>query len=155
MKTREKQRMMLAGMAMQGLLAEGNVSGSQWAEKLAEGAIKAADALLAELDRTAPKPETNNLLTVVGAYFGERFKTDIDAASYIVERLTDDSSIPNPPSPVADGWIEHRPGDDCPATGTVTVKFRNNRIDQWEADCWCWETNRQDPSCEIIAWKPA
>ena len=72
---------------------------------------------------------------------------------------------PETPSPDADGWIEHRPGDAMPCDGgmMVLVKLRNgstwdvpDRADWWAddsemSDCW----RSENSSAAIIAWKPA
>lgn len=138
MKTREEMRFEAAKAAMQGILSncfdarhpdESSIS-STWAAKVA---VCQADALLAELDRTAPKPET--------------------------------------PSPDADGWIEHRPGDPMPCDGDLKVFVRlmdgMERVSSHKAKWWAghgaseseladyWKATLHGKGNPIIAWKPA
>ena len=132
MKTREEQRMMLAGMAMQGLLSNpgGPIQAngmSGWGltnckdDDVAWYSVHIADVLLAELDRTAPKPET--------------------------------------PIPDADGWIPHKPGDAMPCDGDLWVhaKYRDGLSVCCFSQDFRWNAAKEseDPECEIIAWKPA
>ena len=79
--------------------------------------------------------------------------------------IADSAPKPETPSPDADGWIEHRPGDAMPCDGEmmVLVKLRNgstwdvpDRADWWAddsemSDCW----RSENSSAAIIAWKPA
>lgn len=142
MKTKEEMRFEAALFALQGTIANSNAdifrmardSAKRHGDKstqqtFAREAVEYADALLAELDRTATKPEM--------------------------------------PSPDADGWIAHRPGDPMPCDGLtkVRIKRRDGKAenichasffdtDEDGSNWWTGEGMR-DPGTQIIAWKPA
>jgi hypothetical protein len=60
--------------------------------------------------------------------------------------------------PDADGWIEHRPGDPIPKSGT-RVRFRDGveqNFESWsfEGDAPLWAHETKDESCHITHFKP-
>jgi hypothetical protein len=108
-------------------------------DEIASECVEMADALLAELDRTASKPEP-------ATYGGWRpCPTCGNPMATVKESLT--------AQPDADGWIPHRPGDAPPLfSGHVHVRFRDGEEPE-AAAVWDWDDN--DSPCDIVAWKPA
>ena len=66
---------------------------------------------------------------------------------------------PETPTPDADGWIPHRPGDRRPNfDGRVEVRYQNGETDSDEVYGFHWGKHSGgflNPEYAIIAWKPA
>ena len=156
--------MMLAGMVMQGLCSNSNAQIP--ATTYAECAVSFADALLAELDRTAT---ANQSLTVppdldamISACIpGGNACDPQEVADSIRQWFADHIGDANKKAPDDDGWIPHTLGDPMPCDGDLRVHVQL----RWEprfaaqigldrASKWHWGqlSNRDN---EIIAWKPA
>jgi hypothetical protein len=138
MKTELSRRDYFAAMAMQGLLAW---DGDMDQEHIPPLSVKYADALIAELERTAS--------TVKESFTVQKpdpadFNTG-DRSGYL-------------PDPGNDGWIPHNPGDPMPCEPDLKVFMRFEDGTETNvptiAATWRWK-NTGSPPWKITAWKPA
>ena len=147
------KRETIAAMAMQGVLAATNQDDCH-PHCVASWAVELTDALISELDRTAPKcPKCED---------GGNGPLCSKHVSY--RATTGDSSVVECHFPDAkemvpdvDGWIPHNPGDPmpCKPNETVTVMLRNGGIANYRGFCCFWGASPKSPKIEIIKWKPA
>lgn len=180
---REQQRFQAAVAAMQGILSSAHPNAPTDPDEVAKHSALFADALLAELDRTKPEPETPQPegfpdFQKWTAYEGlgtikegeedifahrnlssltERHNRVIAALREWAERQS------KTPQPDADGWIPHCPGDPMPCAEDfkVAVRFIDG-IEDESNTAGFWRgvggaSSFWDESGEetIIAWKPA
>ena len=146
------KREQFAGMAMQGLLAAGphdcEIDG------VVCDAVMYADAIIAELDRTAPKcPKCE------GGGTGPLCSKHVIYGATCKESLPVEYHFPDVKEmvPDEDGWIPHNPGDPmpCKPNETVTVMLRNGGIANYRGFCCFWGASPKSPKIEIIKWKLA
>jgi len=140
------KRELLAGVAM---LYIGHNFPQLEPSDIAARAVERTDALLAELERTAPKPEMHQDLLETPWTCTKCGKETRNKHGYC------DSCV-GVKTPDSDGWIPHRPGDPMPCDGSLMVTIRTRDFDE-ETDIareWDWRT-LTTTEAEIIAWKPA
>ena len=146
------KREQFAGMAMQGLLAVGPHDCEM--DGVVCDAVMYADALIAELDRTAPKcPKCEGggtcPLCSKHVIYGATCKESLPVEHHFpdVKEMVPD----------VDGWIPHNPGDPmpCKPNETVTVMLRNGGIANYRGFCCFWGASPKSPKIEIIKWKLA
>ena len=139
-------------MAMQGLLAAGphdcEIDG------VVCDAVMYADAIIAELDRTAPKcPKCED------GGNGPLCSKHVSYGSTCKESLPVEHHFPDAKEmvPDEDGWIPHNPGDPmpCKPNETVTVMLRIGRVNNNRGGWFFWGKTPNFPESEIIKWKPA
>lgn len=58
------------------------------------------------------------------------------------------------PEPADEGWIEHR-GEKPYPEGFVEIRCRDGNREVGDADEFFWDRDPEDPSLDIIAWRPA
>ena len=146
------KREQFAMAAMQGLLAAGphdcEIDG------VVCDAVMYADAIIAELDRTAPKcPKCEDGGT------GPLCSKHVIYGATCKESLPVEYHFPDVKEmvPDEDGWIPHNPGDPmpCKPNETVTVMLRNGGIANYRGFCCFWGASPKSPKIEIIKWKLA
>ena len=125
---------------------------SEEADAIPKRAVEFADALLAELDRTAPKPEP----ATYGGWApcptcGKPMVKNPPPWGFPTMAPKDN------PQPDADGWIPHRPGDPMPCDGNLPILVIVGRdsdpsINPMPAKNFDW--GEHDP-WPVVAWKPA
>jgi hypothetical protein len=160
---KDEMRFQAAAMAMQGLLSNpnwmmryennGEFQVGQVYETDAE-AVRQADMLLLELERTKPTTEESSpapeLLEVpwTCSKCGKETRNKHGYCDPCTGAKDTD----------AEGWIKHTPGDECPCQDIpkVDLKFRDGEIyKNKDPDCYEWGINQMGSSYEIIAWRPA
>jgi len=151
--TKQEQRFHAAVAAMQGFCASFNCNRDPSA-KMAAMAVLHADALLAELDRTAPKPEP----ATYGGWgpcpeCGKPTVKNPPPWGFPTMADVKDSLTAQPD---ADGWIPHNGGPrPCPGDMPIARKYRDGTIGDcaMTADKFYWPHDGED--FDIVAWKPA
>ena len=127
---------------------------SMASEHLARNSVSDADAIIAELDRTAPKcPKCE------GGGTGPLCSKHVIYGATCKESLPVEHHFPDVKEmvPDVDGWIPHNPGDPmpCKPNETVTVMLRNGGIANYRGFCCFWGASPKSPKIEIIKWKLA
>jgi len=123
-------------------------------EEVARNAASDADAIIAELDRTAPKcPKCEDGGT------GPLCSKHVIYGATCKESLPVEHHFPDVKEmvPDEDGWIPHNPGDPMPChpDDKVTVKLRRGEINNHRGGWFLWEIIPEFPESEIIKWKLA
>lgn len=147
------KREQFAMAAMQGVFANPDWDKAPLRGKT-QAAVDAADELIAELDRTAPKcPKCEDGGT------GPLCAKHVSYGSTCKESLPVEHHFPDVKEmvPDEDGWIPHNPGDPmpCKPNETVTVMLRNGGIANYRGFCCFWGASPKSPKIEIIKWKLA
>jgi hypothetical protein len=149
--TKQEQRTMLAGMAMQGLLYDdainpsardatvqmAKMAGITIPELTGKHATEYADALLAELESTAPKEESI------------KYDPTPISPSVTPQTVTVLCTVDN-----AKGWIERIPGDPIPDASMV--RFADGLEE--DGNGWSeanWNHRYAEHRCRITHYKPA
>jgi hypothetical protein len=140
--TKQEQRTMLAGMAMQGMLAndfaENRPGDSHFSTKgCASLSVEYADELLAELESTAPKEESI------------KYDPTPISPSVTPQTVTVLCTVDN-----AKGWIERIPGDPIPDASMV--RFADGLEE--DGNGWSeanWNHRYAEHRCRITHYKPA
>lgn len=127
---------------------------SMASEHLARNSVSDADAIIAELDRTAPKcPKCE------GGGTGPLCSKHVIYGATCKESLPVEHHFPDVKEmvPNVNGWIPHNPGDPmpCKPNETVTVMLRNGGIANYRGFCCFWGASPKSPKIEIIKWKLA
>ena len=134
---KEKQRLHAAVAAMQGYLASYVVATTAMpdSKQLAKDCIKYADALLAELDRTAVVKEP--------------FTTDAECGT--------GGKMMREPQPNDDGWRRHIPGDPMPdiKAERIEIMTRDGSLNSGNPKYFDFGISFGDDSDEIVAWRVA
>jgi len=147
------KRETIAAMAMQGVLAAINQDDCH-PHCVASWAVELTDALISELDRTAPKcPKCEDGGT------GPLCSKHVIYGATCKESLPVEYHFPDVKEmvPDEDGWIPHNPGDPMPChpDDKVTVKLRRGEINNHRGGWFLWEIIPEFPESEIIKWKLA
>ena len=181
--TKQQQRFQAAVAAMQGILAsERQDFYHADADSLAVTATKYGDALLAELDRTAPKDEPRPEYGTGGKMMREpqpdieewfctgrtvhskhrthlfraensaQAKEAVDAHNASLRIATIDSLTVQPN---ADGWYRHIPGDPMPdiKAGRIEIMTRDGSLNSGNPKYFDFGISFGDDSDEIVAWR--
>lgn len=152
------KRETIAAMAMQGVLAATNQDDCH-PHCVASWAVELTDALISELDRTAPKcPKCEDGGT------GPLCSKHVIYGATCKESLPVEHHFPDVKEMVPDvnGWIPHNPGDPmpCDAGDKVHVLMAEGEIEIHRAEHvqWCRAEDSNGgllPEYEVIAWRPA
>ena len=147
------KREQFAMAAMQGVFANPDWDKAPLRGKT-QAAVDAADELIAELDRTAPKcPKCED------GGNGPLCSKHVSYGSTCKESLPVEYHFPDVKEmvPDEDGWIPHNPGDPMPChpDDKVTVKLRRGEINNHRGGWFLWGIIPEFLQCEIIKWKPA
>ena len=132
---------------------------SMASEHLARNSVSDADAIIAELDRTAPKcPKCEDGGTGPLCAKHVSYGSTTGDSSVVEYHFPDVKEM----VPDEDGWIPHNPGDPmpCDAGDKVHVLMAEGEIEIHRAEHvqWCRAEDSNGgllPEYEVIAWRPA